>query len=723
MTAAAAPPTAFPSPEAAADVSALVVAIEKYGGAVGATDIPGSVRVAARFVERLVSTGTCRPERITFVVSYDKSDYADGRNPAELSPEPWLDKFRPGGTFAGVKLTEPAEHDNAFTEWITSDDQHGPKPEDRHFVLFWIGHGWSDVEHADEQLFLFCSDATMYVPKNVELQYLVRTVTAVAPKAQVSGFVHACQKVGDARTRDVLERQSWAVDLASRRLQAGRGLLRRVSLYYASAWGETTAMAGPDDGESTFAEAVVEWLENDENPSRDVILTADLAALNAHLAARDFRPYEKRYGPDGRYIPTREPEGVVDDGEWDDLLAKAYPIDEDRLTSGQVRWNAYCHAVGLVNVNFAAPDRRLSTLRDLFKELRYLTPADKPPPLIAACYFVAQLSDPAHITLAQWCEKWAEKRHADGENILKTIKAATPQRIDNRPYLSIAVLRPKAEPSIPAPGRRARDNRSHDMLPLLFAGTFPKLLELRTSVHWVDIVEESGSIIRDALASQSAGRDELLVEFVLPASLLGWWLEYDHPRLGDKHPVVIRDLQRARFPAVDPDAAKRHKIVWLTCRRDQESEASAIDEAEPALCLVLERRADDRQRGRGEAPAVPAELIEALDRDVPIIVSVQAGTKCASCLRGQRPEPGGGDGGCHLSAVRELLTSYMNDSDTWPGGLDALPYMLRNLRAEVARQNKQNQLVGVQVSVLNQEQGRLWAGYDKLASGKLPDVN
>jgi hypothetical protein len=713
----------LPHPEAAEDVSALVVAIERYATTDGVpSDIPGSALAAARFVERLVTTGACLPSRITFAVSYDEDDYPVGTDREALSPASWLTRFREDAAFAGINIIEHAERDADFTGWVT-DARYGPRPEDKHFVLFWIGHAQGGLKDGDEQVYLFCSDATEYQPRNVELLYLVRTVTMQAPGVEVSGFIHACQRAATQKARKVLEQQRWSIDIGGR--DGGEGPLRRASLLYASAHGETTATAGPD-GE-IFANAVVTWLEDPANGSRDVILTADSASLGEYLKARGFRPYHKRYSPEGRDIPTPRDESVVSPAEWDELIRLAGVIDKDHGTSAPVRWGAYCHAVGLLHVDMKM--EHLLTLTDLFVAVSDSPQGSKPPPLLVAADFVAYRSDPAHLDLLLWCEAWADARREDGERVYRAVKQARLAWVERRPYLSITVARtPPEEPKPATPGRQTRAYATYDLLPWLFLSNYPEDQQVHGPVDWVHILTESQDIIKEASASHATAPDEMLVEFVLQPGLLGWWLEYDDPPdLGGKHPVVIRDLDRAWFPAVDIRAQQRQRddgsppadqLAWLTCDEGQRITMSAIGDAvKSAACLVLERPGEGKH-DRGDVPPVPAELAEALQQDALMVISVQPGNKCGGCFRAQPSESADGVSNCPMSAVRKMLTEHLLDTSRWPGGLDDLPFIIKEIRRELAEQ----QLKDAMVSVFMQEPGRLWAGYSKLASGYSPET-
>ena len=119
--------SAAEGPQADGDVSALVVAIEKYASPdYGTDDIAGSAQLAARFVDWLVTAKVCRPERITFMVSYDEGRYPDGSGDAVISLKELLRKFRTDEAFTGIQVWEHASSEIDFIKWI-GGQPHGPR--------------------------------------------------------------------------------------------------------------------------------------------------------------------------------------------------------------------------------------------------------------------------------------------------------------------------------------------------------------------------------------------------------------------------------------------------------------------------------------------------------------------------------------------------------------------------------------------------------------------
>jgi vWA-MoxR associated protein C-terminal domain len=699
-------------PEAPGSVSALVVATEMYDdGRYALQDIPGSALVAARFVEWMIMSGVCRPERISFLASYDKLKYADGRYDAELSPEPVITRLKA----AGIKIREQA-WEGDFTDWI-SEPPYRPERSDTGFVLFWAGHGHSVADDANERVFLLCSDATSDEPKNVQLDQLIRTVTACAPRADVTAFVQACRYPAQGDYRDILPDRSKKI--VRRGDKQRQGSPRRIRALYAAAYGETTTAAEPDG--KTFVGAVVDWLvgpARDSGP--DAIFGDEFERLRKALKEQGFWPYLTEYSKFGRVIASPPENYYLKPLEWDKLVSLADEIDRSQTpTTGQVRWNAYCRAVGLGGIRHSS--QQLATVRDLFAAVAADQPRalGAPPPLLYACDFVAKLADPPRSELIAWCDDWAGFRGGDGEKLLKVVRDVTPKRLARRPYLSITIDRSPPEP-------RAKVRRPHpyyDLLPVFFATTAPERLKDHGPVERIRILEEAEDVITAALEFQLAARDELVVEFVLPRGLLGWWLEYDHPVLGYNHPIVIRDRERAQTQTVNRQQQPTNgskpadHIAWLTCSEGQAVTSEMIGKAarsESVSCVVLARGSTGATFRPGDVPEVPAEITEAIANDAPIVVSVYAGKRCGTCFR-ERASDSIADT-CQMLAAKALLTKHVNDAEKWPDPFGDLPLILRKIRDEVLVP----ELADIKVSVLMQESSRIWAGYYPLESGFSP---
>jgi len=722
-------------PQAPRDASALVVGLEKYGFAdVG--DIEGSVQLAARFVEWMIARGVCRPDRITFMAAYDEDKYKDGPYRESLSPKAALSALRRN---AGINIVEHAEANKDFTAWINSN-QYGPQPGDQRFLLFWIGHGHAIRNDPTQRLFLLSSDADDNKPKNVELSQLLMTVGAVAPDATVTGFVQACRASVPSGWEERLEKNAEEVSL--REDPPHEADIRKQSVVYAAAHSETTKMAGL--ATETFAGALLNLLDvlpEDAGPEA-LFDQGKLKELIEQLWWQGHRPYQTTYGyqhGDERWCSTPPPDHRdLTNEEWLRLADLAEAIDRDPGTTGQLRWGAYCQAAGLGGA--VSRPERLRSVKNLFLELRALPPTGErgsrvAPPLLIACDFIAHLAEPVQSGLERWCVAWADARGPDAHRLLADVQRVRPRQLEQRPYLSIMVDRMAPKPEKGYPLRR-RPVIRYVLFPLFYAVTEPQPLDGHGPVVKDEILAEVEDVINEALNQRIVDRQQMIVEFVLPRGLLGWWLEYEPPRLGFRFPVVIRDLKRA-FGAdgvgagleaqekLRQESQRRDgsppsgKMIWLTCDQAQGSalpRAGAAASGEDAICVVLERASTEAAPNDGDV--VPEELTNAIDDGAPVVVSVHGGRQCGNCPRMAMSSSGGSGSTCNIRAAKELLTGHVDDSASWPNGLLDLPFILRKIRRQVAR----GELTDLKVSVLMEDQSRLWPGFFHLASGYWPDA-
>lgn len=689
--------------------SALVVAIEKYDGYEG-EDIPGSAKLAARFVLWLVERGVCPADRVTFMVSYDEAKYAQGPYERSDSPEPLITRLETEAAFQGVKILKQAKAinvlggakaDGDFRNWI-SDEQYGPGRDDRRFVLFWIGHGHAIKGDMEQRVFLPCSDATSRDPYNVELVQLLSAVSEYAPSAHIAGFVQACRYPVPHWAEKIIKTKTEPIFRLDNQIPES-DLFKRVAVLCAADHGQTTQAAGRDD--KIFADAVLRWLENSDGNADDAISGAKLTTLVQELQSQGFWPDLKGYGA-LRYVTQPPSDDIVKESEWRELVRLAEQIDSRSGTSARVRWFAYCRGVGPGRVIHASD--QLPTVMALFQIISRFEPRTigGAPPLLIACDFVAGLADDPE--LGAWCDAWAADRGDDERQLLRDIRAERPQWLDNRPYVSITV-----EPTPPPPG--PIDSLGHlvySLDPVFFGVSSPEPLDKRSLLDRKRILEAAEQVIAQALTRQGATREDLIVEFVLPRRLLGWWLEYGNeeygePELGTRHPIVIRDIELARNKTAS--RPRQGGTEWRTCDEVgyRDVPRNSIY-AMSANCLVVDRDSADATQRSYDAPDVPGQIKVAIDNGTPNVISIQPGNRCGSCGRGQSSESE--PSGCSMLKLRKFL------SEKWPDRLEDLPFTLRDMRREIVFER----LPQAKVSVLTQDPTRIWSGFYELKSGYSP---
>ena len=726
--------------------SALVVGLEKYGSA-DTGDIEGSVLLAARFAQWLVDQKVCPPERITFLYSYDEAKYQEGGlyKPA-LSPTDQLEKLR-AGKYEGINIVRHAHADTDFADWINSP-QYGPRPADERFVFFWIGHGVALQQDLSERVYLLGSDADDVKLRNVELLQLLTTVCAVAPRATVTAFVQACRApIPDGYEQD-LASDSQPVRPDPRPVDEGS--VRNLRVVYAAAHGESTKMAAPED--ATFADALLTLLDTLPMGSGPEAIFDDgqLDELIERLRWEGIRPYQASYGTrhgDRLWSETPPPNDAnLSREEWDILHEEAERIDREHGTTGLVRWGAYCQAVGLGGGKYRP--ELLKTLKDLFFALRSLPPSGDrrdraAPPLLIACDFVAHLAGHDLSGLVAWCDAWAHARGRDGVELLKAVRHVRPDRLEDRPYLSIMVGR--AKPTEPQLGRRPLSR--YELYSLFYAVNDARWLPDQRSLARSEILDVAlDSVIAEAVKLGIAAPEKMIVEFVLPRGLLGWWLEYEQPHLlGSHYPVVIRDWKRAahqdgfgagfraqeRLRLARANGSPRSSQAAFLCAAGQPPVTTAVIGAtarsRETVCIVLARAPVHTLNGG--ADVVPDALASALDAGAPIVVSLEHPARCGGCHSGAQvtvdesgiPVAVDEDNGsaCPMRMAWNRIRKQVDDGQ-WADGLLDLPFILQAVRDEITLDQ---QLAELKLSVLMEDPGRLWPGYFQLGSGYQQEPN
>lgn len=716
--------------------SALVVGLEKYGS--DTEDIEGSVLLAGRFAQWLVDHKVCLPDRITFMYSYDEVKYQEGGlyNPA-LSPKDQLDKLREG-KYLGIHFVDHAYADRDFADWI-NDTRYRPEWADERFVFFWAGHGYAIPHDPSQRVYLLGSDADNGKLRNVELLQLLTTVSAMAPDATVAAFVQACRiPIPDGYERD-LAADSQPVRPDPR--PAAEGSIRNLRVVYAAAHGESTKMAGRED--ATFADALLTLLDTlpmDCGPEA-IFDDGQLDKLIERLRWEGIRPYQASYGTrHGDRLWSETPpsnDANLSREEWDILLEEAERIDRAHDTTGLVRWGAYCQAVGLGGGKYRP--ELLKTLKDLFFALRSLPPSGDrrdraAPPLLIACDFVAHLAGHDLPGLVAWCDAWADARGRDAVELLEAVRQGRPDRLEDRPYLSIMVGR--AKPTEPQPGRRPLSR--YALYSLFYAVNDARWLPDQHSLARSEILDVAlDSVIVEALKQGIAAPGKMIVEFVLPRGLLGWWLEYEQPYLlGSHYPVVIRDWKRAahqdgfgagfraqeKLRLARANGSPRSSQAAFLCAAGQPPVTTAVIGATArsaeTVCIVLARAPVHTLNG--SADVIPDALASALDAGAPIVVSLEHPARCGECHSEATVAVDEDDGpSCPMRRAWNRISEQV-DNSKWTDGLMDLPFILQEVRDEVALDQ---QLTGLKLSVLMEDPGRLWPGYFQLETGFQPEPN
>lgn len=710
--------------------SALVVGIERYGFGESGPRIPGAAKSAAEFARWLLDRQICQPGRITLMAAYEEEE----------------DPLEPTGTLIeglredGVRVLNTARADQDLAVWI----QHGPRQDDELFVLFWVGHGFAHPRDPYEEVCLLGEDADDFVLRHVELRQLMTAAGTAAPRARQVAFVDACRGVIPYGWESRLTGGNRPVPLGN-----WEPSNREKSIVYAAAHGKTTKQAGWT--ERTFADVLLEKLDRlPRGKGPGDLFETGLEQLMDELAEQQGAPFWTiyRYEHGG----TKKPYLAPDDGdltkpEWADLEAEANAIDGAASRTARFQellWHAYCVAVGpaLPSEPHKLP-ARLENVSDLVRVLRD-EPARRdalPPPLVTACDFVVTLSRHGTMRgLAAWCTAWANA-HAEGHGRLKRARHRYPSRLEEN-YLSIMIAKPEPEPE---PHRRdpARTAASqHRLTAVLWAAGNPKRLEpaqqstasknkILPAVHdLINQVDHTYKVIdiRD-----------MVVEFVLPETLLGWPTLPEQQNLGLNHPVVVRDLERltGQVPGITLAENKwRHieryaqgrklswgdRIKWFDIGPSPSVEeiegAVALDDT---FCIALApwhamTAANGRRNG---IPAMPM-LIETSQAGAAIVVWIYHDHQNCSRHYGRNGDHRmwrhgrNGSSSCAIPHIRNQITRGVSKKKS--GGLLELPRLLKKIRQEMSNGN----LPSAQIGVLMENTSRFPPNYFGWGVGVAP---
>jgi predicted nucleotide-binding protein len=274
--------TAFPQ------ASALVVGIERYGDTGSGWDFPGAARLAARFALWLIRHRICPPERITLMTTYEEAAYENGILDRSLSPKDLVDSLNALG--GGLRMVRDARVDKEFTDWIT---KHGPMESDELFVLFWVGHGFSNRNDLYQKLYLLGSDADGYQLRNVELAQLLHAVGSNAPRADQVGFVDVSRApIAAGWEKRLSDGVRMVPENAARQYDRHP---KSQSIVFAAAHGETTKQAGWRS--KAFGELLLGLLEKlPEGSSPKTVFGDELRHIVEELAREQAAPFWVSYG-------------------------------------------------------------------------------------------------------------------------------------------------------------------------------------------------------------------------------------------------------------------------------------------------------------------------------------------------------------------------------------------------------------------------------------------
>jgi hypothetical protein len=728
--------------------SALVVGLERYPGLGAKADPHGAALSAARFALWLLEIGACPPERLTLMIAFDPADYAG----EPCSPDEVLTAIRSfnHGAGAAVNVQRRADAATDFYQAWMNNARYRPKRDDDYFYLFWAGHGFTYPYFNDSRLCLLGTDATGGRLNHVELFDLLKVVGDVAPQAHEVVFANACRAHVPLDWLDRLKagwQQMALPDGESRAAEDSSPFA--LSIVYAAALGLTTKQTGRSD--ETLADTLLDMagsLRQEQLPLEG----KPLALFNV------FGPELNEIGSTGRWVTSKENasvfyysygphtawyppirEGQLTQDEWTSLLRIVRAIDVGQggrpLVAWPALWGALCEASG-VRRNPAAitgQPGRLNSLEDLVTILHDRPPIDNAPvPLLVACDYVANLPQPgSYPRLAKWCENWADKRR-NGWLVLKAVREQRPARQPDECYVSILV-----DPEDPAPGRpvwRGKDIVSrYTLRALLWGYGGPHVIHDTDLVSEDKIVQAATELIKQAKSRvQGVPRQwrHTIVEFVVPRNLLGRRLEYEgsYP-LGYQYPVVIRDLERLhpagisnsaewadetlrRMAAFQPDgqATWSGQVEWVKCDDPDRDQAivRAIRET-GVFCLALEHGSNGSPLGAGAA--LPGELELSVETGAAIVLSVHhVNTSCSLCAYREKTAMVNGAHSCAIAMIlREEFRKQLGDQINKLGLWD-LPTILSDTRPWLSSK-------GIMVGVLIEDNSRLWAGLEALASG------
>lgn len=711
------------------DVSALVVGMEHYEAA--GLDAAGAALLAARFAKWLIDRHVCAPERIALMTGYQEPENAPHEQTSKLLTH-LTGKKEDGGL--GVELLRDASADGGFADWVS---RFPPLPEDKLFVLFWVGHGFALA--AGKQVCLLGADATGETPKHQELDQFLRKVASYAPDATQVAFIDVCRDV-------VTGSLEWAASETRRTIRSGDlapSDTREQYIMYSATHGLSTREAGWQD--ERFASALVDQL--DQVPAgqtlqdffADTNLTDFLGRLAEKCQGFPFISYYGYYHPGKQDTILSGGEGSLTIGEWKGLLTEATRIDGDpsAAPSARVLNSAYCHALGR-DLRFVPPG--IVRVVDLVQALVSLHPEHEGwPPLIVACDYVANLPDVGRYPrLGRWCDEWAADSPRRRE-LLDRVRKRRPFHLPE-PYLSIEVndtpyQTPRGRNPRSAPrGHRSakRDSKRYTVRAILWdvdaIRRFPSHAqpgEWGIVVAKEEILQaaerllgEAGSAMSDRYSATDIA--DLVVEFVLPECLLGLWPEYGENRnLGDQYPIVIRDLRRLNDPKFGDRKLQAHKtggriedfarqrrsarwsdkVDWIICGSQwptpQQIQKRVVNQK--TFCIGLAPPMAEMSRRNGDGRIAPG-LVDALDAGAAIIVVIlhwHEGNERHWRIWNT----------CKAWRARKMIAKGI---DQQRRGLLDLPYLLRDIRRNMT--GKEWGTESPRIGVVMEEEHRLWPG-------------
>ena len=685
-----------------AKVSALVVGNGWYPDLENGAPLEGAAQQAERFATWLLDRGICLAQRITLMTTSPPG----GSAATELT----------GDKAAGINAGDSVEPRKDTPAWLTGE--HGPSDQDQLFLLFWVGHGYTDPDDPDKRLYLLGSDAEPLNPWNVTLSQVLHWAAQAAPNADIVAFVNACRGPIDWRVARLLTSANFSYQLPRQDVRQRLG--RQEAVAYAAAHGENTRDAGWTH--ETFADDVLRRLEDlpaGATPFEifDDGLKESIIDIRRGRGIGDFSgTVSLEHGRNSYRFTTPLDRQYLFLQEWQELLAVARDIDDDPAArpATRVRWGAYSFAMGWVDGSHR-PDE-IETVEDLVWAL-----SDRPPqrwnwapPIVFACAFLASKSASGSQTgLADWCRRWAGAHGSDAANMLDAVNKQIPEHMPGRPCLTITV---DVE-------TRLGNSRRFSLVPRLYAMERPENLREHRGITQDMIPETARLAIDDALDSGAVEDPaDLLVEFIVPSALHGWRLEHAGGRpLGNTYAVAIRSLDIVRRPRGEaaswirkklkeieaykptPEMPWSAKIEWFTCAEKEDHPSREAMAKAPAagerFCIVLARRVNPKagRNGRvtlaggrvGMASDPPMGLSDAIKNGAsPIVLSMLEEIGCRSCLVGQA---------CQVSLGKDLVVQRVNSAEN---GLLDLPYIIRDIRSYLVGKNPGDLHFGVYMESL-----------------------
>lgn len=712
------------------NASALVVGIERYGFTGPRSGVQGAAMLAARFALWLDDRKICQPGRITLMTAYDGGD--------DSMPSPALGLEEAGKR--GFNVLTQARADQDFAEWIRK----GPDRDDELFVLFWVGHGCAHPGDPYEQVCLLGEDADDSLLRHVELRQLLGAAASDAPRARQVVFVDACRDVVPADSESKLAYGRRQV--SPKRKEEPRAS-RPLSIAYAAAHGKTARRSGWR--QATFADELLGRLEGlPEGQGPDQIFETDLEDLMGNRAQQQAEPvwtiYSYQHGNTKKAFLAPD-ESYLTQQEWGVLQTVAADCGRTRRTAPDqhLLWYAYCVAIGQAlpgKQRYGLP-LKLANVSDLIRTLRDMpAPADGlPPPLVHACDLVVRLSRPGtQPGLASWCESWAGARD-DGGARLAQARQWYPAQLPEDTYLSIMI----ENVSAPSQGRKPR--RSHYISAVLWTAGGPEPLEVapQAAIPEKEILPAVQRLIEKVRQTHKVpDPQKMVVEFVLPETLLGWPTRPEQKNLGVNYPLVVRDLDRliatdvpgrslaeARWRNIEQYArgrkpSWREKIEWLEFGPGSDNELiEGMVANDEVFCIALVPRQAGPQAA-GHKNGIPPMLIDAIRAGAAIVVWIyhddhnhyygQYQRNGRPYWHGRRWRPGGNSSrGCAIPHIRSQINRGVSKKG---GGLLELPVLLRKIRQEITKRESPPPQIGV----LMENTSRFTPNYFGLGIGAAP---